>query len=257
MLVVMVARFGGEGKQQVEGSQPLAVAAFEYCEVLLYRLGGSGEYSLQPTTRLNDITDDGEGVVKGSQVETELADDQVVLRFAIAYGFKNLQLIQQRLTNDEKRFKEEGFGRNRGVTTVGDDRCYHYVETMACPSGCANGGGQIKAETLLTATSSSATNTEPLPAASTTALQTKETPAERRARVKRVLDLMGSSWLQCLDGEDVGNAATAGEAGDLLLSSSSSAVTIDRLIHTRFHVVPKLELTTGATAGVALEDTKW
>lgn len=30
-----------------------------------------------------------------------------------------------------------------------------------------------------------------------------------------------------------------------------------KMLHTRFHVVPKLELNTGATAGVALDDTVW
>ena len=30
---------------------------------------------------------------------------------------------------------------------------------------------------------------------------------------------------------------------------------VNKLLHTRFHVVPKLELTTGATAGVAIDDT--
>ena len=29
------------------------------------------------------------------------------------------------------------------------------------------------------------------------------------------------------------------------------------MIHTRFHIVPKLELTIGATAGVAVDDTQW
>ena len=29
------------------------------------------------------------------------------------------------------------------------------------------------------------------------------------------------------------------------------------LLHTRFHVVPKLELTSGAAAGVAVSDTNW
>jgi iron only hydrogenase large subunit-like protein len=46
------------------------------------------------------------------------------LSFAIAYGFRNIQAIVQRL--------------RRG-------RCeFDYVEVMACPSGCANGGGQAK-----------------------------------------------------------------------------------------------------------------
>ncbi|KAJ7946407.1 Cytosolic Fe-S cluster assembly factor narfl [Quillaja saponaria] len=47
-----------------------------------------------------------------------------VLRFALCYGFRNLQNIVRKLK-------------------VG--KCdYHFLEIMACPSGCLNGGGQIK-----------------------------------------------------------------------------------------------------------------
>ena len=51
-------------------------------------------------------------------------DDQVRLRFAYAYGFRNIQNIVQKL----KRNKCD----------------YDFVEIMACPSGCINGGGQIR-----------------------------------------------------------------------------------------------------------------
>uniref|UniRef100_T1JEE7 Iron hydrogenase small subunit domain-containing protein n=1 Tax=Strigamia maritima TaxID=126957 RepID=T1JEE7_STRMM len=51
-------------------------------------------------------------------------DGRVVLRFALVYGFRNIQNFVQRL----KRRKNE----------------YHYVEVMACPSGCLNGGAQIR-----------------------------------------------------------------------------------------------------------------
>ncbi|CAL1541927.1 unnamed protein product [Lymnaea stagnalis] len=47
------------------------------------------------------------------------------LRFALAYGFRNIQNIVQRI--------------KRGKCS------YHYVEIMACPSACNNGGGQIRA----------------------------------------------------------------------------------------------------------------
>lgn len=47
-----------------------------------------------------------------------------VLRFAAAYGFRNIQNIIRNI----KRGKCE----------------YDYVEIMACPGGCLNGGGQIK-----------------------------------------------------------------------------------------------------------------
>ncbi len=49
---------------------------------------------------------------------------KVVLRFAAAYGFRNIQNIIRNI----KRGKCE----------------YEYVEIMACPGGCLNGGGQIK-----------------------------------------------------------------------------------------------------------------
>lgn len=53
-------------------------------------------------------------------------DGQVVLRFAIANGFRNIQNLVQKLK------------RGRSV--------YHFVEVMACPSGCLNGGAQIRPE---------------------------------------------------------------------------------------------------------------
>ncbi|XP_070579803.1 cytosolic Fe-S cluster assembly factor narfl-like [Ptychodera flava] len=53
-------------------------------------------------------------------------DGKVELKFAIANGFRNIQNLVQKV----KRGKSP----------------YHFVEVMACPSGCLNGGGQIKAE---------------------------------------------------------------------------------------------------------------
>lgn len=49
---------------------------------------------------------------------------EVVLRFAIANGFRNIQNLVQKLK------------RNKST--------YHFVEVMACPSGCLNGGAQIR-----------------------------------------------------------------------------------------------------------------
>lgn len=63
---------------------------------------------------------------KDFQEVTLEKDSKVLLHFALAYGFRNIQNLVQKL--------------KRG-------RCnYHYVEVMACPSGCLNGGGQIRAE---------------------------------------------------------------------------------------------------------------
>ncbi|RUP49901.1 cytosolic Fe-S cluster assembly factor narfl-like protein [Jimgerdemannia flammicorona] len=47
-----------------------------------------------------------------------------VLQFAAAYGFRNIQNL---------------------VRKIKQGKCaYHYVEVMACPGGCVNGGGQLK-----------------------------------------------------------------------------------------------------------------
>lgn len=57
--------------------------------------------------------------------EVRLEKDGVVLLcFASTYGFRNIQNLVQKL----KRGKSP----------------YHFVEVMACPSGCLNGGGQVK-----------------------------------------------------------------------------------------------------------------
>lgn len=51
-------------------------------------------------------------------------DGKPVLCFAIANGFRNIQNLVQKL--------------KRGKSS------YHFVEVMACPSGCLNGGAQIR-----------------------------------------------------------------------------------------------------------------
>ncbi|KAK9664461.1 hypothetical protein RND81_14G043400 [Saponaria officinalis] len=51
-------------------------------------------------------------------------EDKIVLKFALCYGFRNLQNVVRKIKNGN---------------------CdYHFLEIMACPSGCLNGGGQIK-----------------------------------------------------------------------------------------------------------------
>ena len=49
---------------------------------------------------------------------------ELKLKFALAYGFRNIQNIVQKIKKN--------------------NCSYHYVEIMACPSGCLNGGGQIR-----------------------------------------------------------------------------------------------------------------
>jgi len=51
-------------------------------------------------------------------------EGKTVLRFAAAYGFRNIQNLVRKIKTKTCQ--------------------YHFVEIMACPSGCLNGGGQLK-----------------------------------------------------------------------------------------------------------------
>eukprot|EP00977_Amphora_coffeiformis_P020723 scaffold8450_cov215-Amphora_coffeaeformis.AAC.5 len=59
-------------------------------------------------------------------LEAESETDVAVLSFAIAYGMQTLQRVLQPYEKADA------------------PRLYHYVESMACPSGCINGGGQLR-----------------------------------------------------------------------------------------------------------------
>jgi len=229
----------GASAASTNGTIPEVVAAYDFCEVVLYRLAGSGDYSLRRSSSSSPP--------QGTEGWTSTNDeDEVVLKFAIAYGFKNVQLVQQKLLN------KKGSGGHRDATIASDndrDR-YHYVEMMACPSGCLNGGGQIKDESFVDVSLPNNIADDGNAAASPEKRNKKETPAERRSRVMTNLNLMGKSWL-----DDDNGAIYSTKEDDIGLDKL--AIRDKELLHTRFHVVPKLELTTGATAGVALDDTQW
>lgn len=125
--------------------------------------------------------------------------DEEVLKFATAYGFKNIQLLVSNAANGGMKMHD-----------------YHYIEAMACPSGCLNGGGQVRN-------------------------YIQEKPSDTRERVRYmstfIQDVM--PWFRPSDIDTKRHSCT------------------QEHVHTRFHVVPKLELSTGATTGVAIDDTHW
>ncbi|KAF0980576.1 hypothetical protein FDP41_013059 [Naegleria fowleri] len=57
-------------------------------------------------------------------------NQKVLLKFVIANGFRNIQNLVRRMKQS---------------TDLSD--AFHFVEVMACPIGCLNGGGQVKAKT--------------------------------------------------------------------------------------------------------------
>ncbi|KAG6915783.1 hypothetical protein DXG01_009821 [Tephrocybe rancida] len=98
----------------------------------------------------------------------ENSEDIVVFKGAKCYGFRNLQNVVRRVGRERglrtgsgaagKLAGRAGAGVGRRLasrkTTTGGkedkpERRYDYVEVMACPGGCVNGGGQLKPVTAV------------------------------------------------------------------------------------------------------------
>ena len=80
-------------------------------------------------------------------IEYQLVQDgKVIAKTARYNGFRNIQNLVRRLKPEKKSRMP---GSRRAVATGGSEAGMAdtaYVEVMACPGGCTNGGGQIKAE---------------------------------------------------------------------------------------------------------------
>lgn len=74
-------------------------------------------------------------------------EGQVLFKAARYYGFRNIQNLVRRL-KPAKASRLPGAARRPGGGAVQTASDYGYVEVMACPGGCTNGGGQIKAADL-------------------------------------------------------------------------------------------------------------
>jgi len=78
-----------------------------------------------------------------------------ILKMARYYGFRNIQNLVRKLKPAKLRMLPGAAkGRSRaptGKSGVGTDYCY--VEVMACPGGCTNGGGQLKPDDAIKASS--------------------------------------------------------------------------------------------------------
>ena len=70
-------------------------------------------------------------------------ESSVVFKGAVCYGFRNLQNLVRKVQRETGVRGRGGRGLVRRVRG-GDDTPYDHVEVMACPGGCANGGGQMR-----------------------------------------------------------------------------------------------------------------
>jgi iron only hydrogenase large subunit-like protein len=240
-------------RQSARGRRSLATNAnLDFREIVLYKSCNDETYSL------NQVSDD-----------YESDDNHIpVLKFATAYGFKNIQSIVQKMKNSNSRDRL-----STSMAKINDGCCdYHYIEVMACPSGCLNGGGQV-------GKLHSSGDVGPI---------RKETPTEKRDRLWKnhlVLDsratqshienpligLMFPSIVSNRKDQQSQNINTSitekavVESSNLRLYRPPIPPFVSgpfhkeshRVFHTRFHSVPKLQLSVGAVSGVALSDTKW
>ena len=184
-------------------------------ELSLYRNGepGSYSYSLQQTP--NSVA---------------------VLRFAQAYGFRNIQGILHRM----KKSGSMGFH-------------YDFIEVMACPSGCLNGGGQIRHDTKPATAILLPTDSVSDEHLMTTKEKSRESPSDVRKRMKKNVDILQQRKLLDPKGSMIAKLVYT----EYLSSGSAFNEDAKRLFHTRFHSVPPLALSSGIVEGVNPEDTKW
>ena len=145
-----------------------------------------------------------------SAIENSDGSSTVVLHFAIAHGMQTMQRALK-LVDQTPSMKK---------STI------HYLEAMACPHGCVNGGGSARlASALLTAGSDAK--------ASSAAIFIRETPTETRQRVRKTV-------------------------GYLEVPTIDEGKTIaTQLPRTEYHVVPPMNYTTGAVAGQKVENMIW
>ncbi len=116
-----------------------------------------------------------------------------VLRFALAYGFRNIQSVMTKL--------------RKGKCPL------HFVEIMACPGGCVNGGGQVKGP-----------------------------PHEASSLAKERVGRVRARFVQDTQKGGAGGDGLAGWVYREVAQEGPLSAKALALFHTRYHAVPKLEV---------------
>ncbi|KAJ5133648.1 Iron hydrogenase [Penicillium atrosanguineum] len=117
-------------------------------------------------------------------------EGQPIMKAARYYGFRNIQNLVRKLkparasrmpgAKPIAASRRQPVSRNAVSGTSGSD--YAYVEVMACPGGCTNGGGQIRVEDAREAVSPSVD----IQMVDVPETSTKPSPHEQRAWLARV-----------------------------------------------------------------------
>lgn len=188
------------------GSGAVTEYLFRYAAEVLYGVNLWGERDLQYKAGRNaDFTelDISTYLPVGTTASSPIYNGKP-LKFARAYGFRNIQSLLLKM--------------KRGQLDI------DLIEMMACPSGCNNGGGQLK-------------NFNQLNSSSTSTPSQPETVSESKERVSNVEQTYHTLLQQQQpDANPLVQFLYAPER--LQMPGSNAAIDV---LHTRFHAVPKLE----------------
>ncbi|OJD20896.1 hypothetical protein ACJ73_07768 [Blastomyces percursus] len=201
----------------------------------------------------------------GSEIQTQRGRNSDVTEYAVTsssgdtiikaaryYGFRNIQNLVRKL-KPPRASRLPGakpmIGRRvggRGPTTANNTSAmdYAYVEVMACPGGCTNGGGQIRVEDARDINTPKQDTINPLQQDELPQYTQKSTPQEQRAWLARVDEAYFSA-----DSDSDSNSNTHliplqnGDRGhrpfDDMLSywSRSTNIPLEKLVYTTFRKV--------------------
>lgn len=164
-------------------------------------------------------------------------DGKTVVKTARYFGFRNIQNLVRKLKPAKQSrlpgARQKSLANSRDSSTLAD---YAYIEVMACPGGCTNGGGQVKAEDLPQA---KADNGE---AAKVTPAQQKEWLAKVDEAYYSAEEEDDPEAMQLDDAPARSSATHRHDSAKSVLPflkewSSATAISMDKLLFTTFRKV--------------------
>ncbi|KAK5137384.1 hypothetical protein LTR08_008962 [Meristemomyces frigidus] len=197
-----------------------------------------------------------------SEYSVTSAEGELIFKAARYYGFRNIQNLVRRLKPAKASrmpgaARKPAGARKPATSAAGanaEEGEYAYVEVMACPGGCTNGGGQIKVGDIATFRQVGGTGIE------NGSVDQEMLPAQREwlARVDEAywsaeiddLDTAGEDGLVDIDDDSLGSRCEAGDDADVVDGidrrrvkrlmehwSNITDIELDKLVRTTYRAI--------------------